>query len=255
MRLSRLILPMLVLLLAVSGIACSEKDAPKRENVQKVGNKTCPLSGRPVAGTPDVPTVYSDLRGYRLGFADEEQKKRFDGLSTNSRLSFLNRALKERRMPPLKSAGTAKSETIKRGLEWKDLPPEEACKTIDVRQREDDKEAVVEIDLWLDPEAGETSQRKALFWAFKEVQKDLKPWKKHKHYTLLVVRGWPFEEFDPASKPMHELRLSGPWATPKVTFHRGEQLNAVRKLKKIRAREKSPDPQPGEQAPPANTNP
>ncbi len=178
----------------------------------------------------------------------KRKKKRFDALSENSRLSFLNRTLKGQRKPIIQSAGTKKSQTIKRNLEWKDLPPEQTCKTIDVRQREDEKEAVVEIDLWLDPEASETAQRKALFWAFKQVQNDLKPWKHHENYTLLLVKGWPVEAFDPSSKPMHELRLDGPWATPKITFNRGIQLNAVRTLKKIRGKTESTG------APPAKTN-
>ncbi len=78
MKFTHIAFPVLLLFAVLCVFSCSEKATPETSvPVKTLGNKVCPLSGRPVAGTPEQPTSYSDIRGYRLAFADETQKKTF----------------------------------------------------------------------------------------------------------------------------------------------------------------------------------
>ena len=61
---------LLAIALALGG--CESASAPKAPSVDTaavlLGNATCPVSGTPVAGTPQNPTFRSTFQGVTLGF-------------------------------------------------------------------------------------------------------------------------------------------------------------------------------------------
>jgi hypothetical protein len=58
---------LLLALLAAPG-ACGEQPPRGSQAAQIAGNALCPVSDKPVAGSPSAPTFFADHRGYRIGF-------------------------------------------------------------------------------------------------------------------------------------------------------------------------------------------
>jgi hypothetical protein len=87
-----------IALVGMSQPACAEE----KGTVEKIGNAVCPVSGKPVAGTPDAPTFYSDYQNYRIGFMCPVCKAKFDSGAHAQKLDWLNKALKSAGKPPLK---------------------------------------------------------------------------------------------------------------------------------------------------------
>lgn len=83
---------LLVLLLLTSLCCACPRQRAEPPAVQVVGNATCPVSGKPVAGAPDAPTFHSDFEGYRIGFMCPVCKGTFDKAPLEEKRRLLSRA-------------------------------------------------------------------------------------------------------------------------------------------------------------------
>ena len=116
-------------------------------------------------------------------------------------------------------------------VDFKPMKPEESTQILDLRQIENEKEARIEIDLYIHPDANRDSQQLALFWAFNSKQAGLKPWKSHKEYTLLQVTAYAGPKPEKDEKPMATLSIDGPQGEPKMVFNLDVQMKAAFKLR------------------------
>ena len=64
-----------------------------------LGNATCPVSGKPVGGTPSAPTFHSDFKGYRVGFMCPSCKGKFDSADDFKKADLLSKALQSVKGP------------------------------------------------------------------------------------------------------------------------------------------------------------
>jgi len=72
-----------------------EKATPAEDkaDIQLVGNTLCPVSGKPVGGSPSAPNFYSDHNGYRIGFMCPVCKGKFDSADAIKQDELLKKAL------------------------------------------------------------------------------------------------------------------------------------------------------------------
>lgn len=96
----------LLLLASVVGLsalgACTRSRTPqagdmtvvKMSEVVTVGNATCPVSNKPVAGKPEAPSFYSVFQGHKVGFMCPVCKGTFDSATAAEKRVLLDRALK-----------------------------------------------------------------------------------------------------------------------------------------------------------------
>ncbi len=71
-----------------------KKAAPAKQKaaIQVLGNTVCPVSGKPVGGSPSAPNFYSDHNGYRIGFMCPVCKGKFDSADTAKKDEYLKKA-------------------------------------------------------------------------------------------------------------------------------------------------------------------
>lgn len=70
-----------------------KKPAEANDSINWIGNKLCPVSGKPVGGSPEAPMFYSDYQGYRIGFMCPVCKGKFDSANTELKDEYLQKAL------------------------------------------------------------------------------------------------------------------------------------------------------------------
>jgi len=86
-------LPLLIplaLLLALAG--CPRGKATSTAGAEVVGNAICPVSGKPVGGTPSAPCFFSEHKGYRIGFMCPSCKGKFDSANEQEKTRLLQKA-------------------------------------------------------------------------------------------------------------------------------------------------------------------
>jgi hypothetical protein len=80
------------LLLVVGPLGCSKSPARAPTAIKAVGNASCPVSDKPVAGDPAAPTFSSDFEGWRVGFMCPVCKGEFDGATLAKKKRLLAKA-------------------------------------------------------------------------------------------------------------------------------------------------------------------
>lgn len=81
----------------------AKKPVEANNSINWVGNKLCPISGKPVGGSPEAPIFYSDYQGHRIGFMCPVCKGKFDSANAELKDEYLQKALTEQKKSKAKN--------------------------------------------------------------------------------------------------------------------------------------------------------